>query len=293
MKNNLTSRRNRTGFLFTLPYIIGFIMFFLIPIIQSVILSITSIVPGDRGIVYTYIGIENYSYLFRNEPKFIPNLGNTVTSIFSGLFLILVFSFFVANMLVQNFKGRTVARAVFFLPVIITSGVVISYIKGDINAQEVLSGSGQTTQMQIDIMRSMLADMNLRNDIVDAIIKILNSIFEIPWKSGIQILIFMAGLQSISPSIKEAAKVEGVTGWDFFWKITLPMLTPILQLNVIYTIIDGFTDLSNPVIKMIFNYNNKLDYGYASAISWTYFSIIFAITIVIYLLSRKKVFSYT
>ena len=91
-----------------------------------------------------------------------------------------------------------------------------------------------------------------------------------------------------SPSIKEAAKVEGATGWEFFWKITFPLLMPVLELNIIYSIIDGFTDLSNPIVKQIFEYSSKLDYSYSSTIAWTYFAIIFVIIVAVYLSIRKK-----
>jgi len=288
---SLEKKRSLTGFLFTLPFIVGFILFFLIPVIQSMLFSVSTIRP-DNGIHYDFVGFSNYRYLFKTDATFIPNLGNTVLSLFANLLMIIIFSFFIANILVQKFKGRLIARAVFFLPVIIASGIVISYIRGDANAQNMLKGANQSSQLSLDVMRTVLLNANIGADAVNFIMGMLNSIFEIPWKCGLQILIFMAGLQSISPSVKEAAKVEGATSWEFFWKVTLPILTPILQLNIIYTIIDSFTDYSNPIVKTIFTYNSKLDYSYASAMAWTYFSIIFVVVIVVFIISNRKTFSY-
>ena len=165
----------------------------------------------------------------------------------------------------------------------------MGYITGDANSQEIMQSATKTgSQFQATVMQNILLNANMSSDIVNIIISTLNNIFEIPWKSGIQILIFMSGLQAISPSIKEAAKVEGATGWEFFWKITFPLLMPVLELNIIYSIIDGFTDLSNPIVKQIFEYSSKLDYSYSSTIAWTYFAIIFVIIVAVYLSIRKK-----
>ncbi|MBE6903060.1 MAG: sugar ABC transporter permease [Ruminococcaceae bacterium] len=287
-RSGLETKNRRAAFLFTVPFLIGFVFFFFIPIFRSIIMSVSK-VTLENGIQYDFIGFENYQYLFNKDPSFIPNLGNTIIGILSELFLIIIFSFFIANILTQNFKGRLLARAIFFLPVIIASGVIMGYITGDANSQEIMQSATKTgSQFQATVMQNILLNANMSSDIVNIIISTLNNIFEIPWKSGIQILIFMSGLQAISPSIKEAAKVEGATGWEFFWKITFPLLMPVLELNIIYSIIDGFTDLSNPIVKQIFEYSSKLDYSYSSTIAWTYFAIIFVIIVAVYLSIRKK-----
>ena len=121
---------------------------------------------------------------------------------------------------------------------------------------------------------------------------IINSLFEIAWKCGIQILIFMSGLAAIPPQVKEAASIEGATGWEFFWKISLPMISPIIQINLIYSIIDSFTDYSNSMIQRIYKLTSELNYSYSSTLSWIYFGIIFIITGIVFLIINKKTFYY-
>ena len=119
-----------------------------------------------------------------------------------------------------------------------------------------------------------------------------NTLFEISWKCGLQILIFMSGLQSISPSVKEAAKIEGATGWEYFWKVAFPMITPMIQLCLVYSIIDSFTDYSNSIIRRVYNLNNSFELAASSALAWIYYGVIFIIVGIVFLALRKKIFYY-
>lgn len=284
------TRKKLTGVCFSIPWIIGFIFFFLLPMINSIRFSISNISIAKTGPVFEYIGFTHFKYLFVNDPNFLVNTIQSALTVFSDLFLTIAFSMFIAIILVQPFKGRLAARAMFFLPVIVASGAVMGIINGDLYSQELMQGD--TAQLQLTVLTNALRSTGLSNNIITSIVGIMNSIFDIVWKCGIQTLIFMSGLQAIPKSVKEAASVEGATAWEFFWKITFPMMLPMLQLNVIYTIIDSFTDSSNPIIKRIFVLNQSLDYSYSSAIAWTYFLIVFILVIAVYLIINRASMRY-
>jgi ABC-type sugar transport system permease subunit len=205
--------------------------------------------------------------------------------------MVMFFSLFMANILVQNFRGQKLARTIFFLPFIVASGMVIAVIKGDVYSGDIMS-TVQSSELQITVLRNILLSINLSDSVITTITTMFNSLFQISWKCGLQILIFMSGLQSISPSIKEASKMEGATGWEYFWKVAFPMISPIFQLNLVYSIIDSFTDYSNTIIKRIYNLSNNLDLSGSSALAWIYFGTIFIIIGLVFLLLRKKIFYY-
>ena len=232
----------------------------------------------DNGPIYEYLGFTQYKYLFLSDATFFTDMLKTSGGVFLDVLMVIVFSLFFSLILVQKFRGRLLARAMFFLPVIVASGAVIKSIRFDASA------SGQ---FELSVLQSILQNANLSNDLVGLIVRTMEQMFQIIWKCGIQILIFMAGLQSIPSTIKEAAYVEGATGWEYFWKITFPMVMPLIQLNIIYTIIDSFTDYTNPIIQRIYALNQQLDYSFSSTIAWSYFSIIFIIAIVLYMILGK------
>lgn len=277
------SKKKWCGFLFTLPWIFGFFFFFLIPVIQSVKYSVSS-----KTDMTTFIGFDNYTYLFQSDPDFTQDLMKSVVTSFSNLLLIIAFSLFVASLLVQNFRGRLAARAIFFLPVIIASGAVLGIIKGDSFSQQLMQSNAQTGQFQLTVLENILMNAKINTQTTSMIVNMLNSIFDISWKCGIQILIFMAGLQAIPASVKEAAAVEGATGWEFFWKITFPMLMPMIQLNIVYTVIDSFTDYSNPIVRRVFDLNSKMDYTFSAAVAWTYFAVILLLVVILYLILNRN-----
>ena len=200
--------------------------------------------------------------------------------VFKDLFLVIAFSLFLALILSQEFRGRLFARAIFFLPVIVASGVVLGIINGDEFSQELMSG--QSSQMQLDLLQNILINTGLSEDTITTVIETAGNIFNITWRCGIQVLIFLSGIKSIPISVKEAASVEGATAWEFFWKITFPMILPMVQLNMVFTIIDSFTDSSNAIISRICSLNQAMDFSYSSTIAWTYFIVVFIIVILVY-----------
>lgn len=292
MNRHLSYERKKSiaGYLFIAPWIFGTIVFFLIPIVQSVIYSFGKINLEDTGYSVTFIGFKNYIKIFVEDAEFLPKAMISIRNMVLHTPIIVLFSLFIAIILNQRFVGRTAVRAIFFLPVIIANGVVISIINGDVFADMVMQSASSSQLFKSDFLNALLIESGLSQSIVNTLTSTVDSLFELIWKTGIQVLIFLAGLQTITPSMYEVAKIEGATAWELFWKVTLPIISPMLLINVIYTIIDSFTDYSNIVMNYIntFTTNMKLELG--SAMIWTYFIAIIAVLGVTYLVINKSVF---
>jgi len=283
-------RKAWTGFFYICPWLIGFLYFFLDPFLRSLIFSLSHVKLGLGGVDLTFVGVRNYIFAFTADPKFVRALTTAIIDIASKTPMIIVYSLFIATILNQKFVGRTLTRAVFFLPVIIASGVVIQILRGDAFSRTVMDGERSSALFESEGIMQVLFRSGLHIDIVRFIQDLVNDIFELSWRSGIQILVFLAGLQTIPKSMYEAAEIEGATGWESFWKVTFPLITPMILVNVVYTIVDGFVDYSNPVMYMIAIFSRDLKMAYSSTLSWIYFIIVFIIIIVVYGFINKRVF---
>jgi ABC-type sugar transport system permease subunit len=285
----LTKKNEWTGQLFVLPFIIGFIFFFLRPLYDSFrfVFSNVSVVLGGYSVQYT--GLKNLIYLFTVDAKFKPNLYLTLGDLAWKVPIILIASLFIALIMKQKFFGRTFVRAVFFLPVIVASGVIISVIKQDNVANSMLTGSmiANGTIYQSSALQDMIVNAGLSSEIVRIITIVSNNLFDLLWRTGIQMIIFLAGLQTISPSLYESSAMEGATAWEDFWKITIPMLAPIILINLIYTIVDTFTDSGNVIMQEVMTLSNNIQLSMASAMAWSYFFLIGIILYVIFGISSK------
>ena len=193
--------------------------------------------------------------------------------------LVLIFSLFIAVILNQKFRGRTLARAIFFLPVIIATGPVYKIINGDMSSTGNTGASQFSTMFSTDLVGELLQFLGiygLSDNMSTMISTVADNIFGIVWASGIQILIFLAALQNIPPSAREAAQVEGATAWEYFWKITFPYVSPFILANLIFTVIDSFTSPTNTVMGRILAMKEDWKFGEASAMAWIYFAIVLA-----------------
>jgi len=278
------------GRLFILPWFIGFIFIFCKSLIMSFIYSVSKITIGNTGFLTTFVGFKNYIYAFKSDANFTKVLVDTLITMLYQVPLILIFSLIIASILNQKFKGRVVARAIFFLPVIIATGQVISIMRGDIFSQQLFSGERSSSLFTVMGIQSILVNSGLSLTFANSIILLINSIFDVAWKSGIQILLFLAALQTVPRSLYEVSEIEGATAWEAFWKITFPMISPILVLNLVYTIIDNFTDYSNKVMMMASTLAKGMKYEYSATITWIYFLIIVIVLGIVGLTTRKRVF---
>jgi ABC-type sugar transport system permease subunit len=283
-------RKAWTGFLYILPWFIGFIYFFADPFIRSLVYSFSHVSLGVGGVELEWVGIRNYVFAFTADQKFVRALSSSVVQMLSGTPLIVVYSLFIATIINQQFRGRLLVRAIFFMPVIIASGVVISILRGDVLSRAILSGERVSALFEGGGVTGFLLRAGLPLDLVRFIQQSVNNIFELSWRSGIQILVFLAALQTIPRSMYEAASMEGATSWESFWKITFPLITPMVLVNVVYTIIDAFVDFSNPVMQMIAIFSRDLKLAYASTLSWIYFVIAFVVIAIVYGLMNRRVF---
>jgi len=292
----LMEKKAMMGYLFVMPFIIGFSTFFLYPFIRSFVFSINRLEVTTEGYQLIPIWFRNYHHALLVDPNFNRILIESVQQMLTNVPAIIIFSFFAANLLNQKFKGRSVARAMFFLPVIMTSGVVIAVERNDL-LQNILAMSAQAPAQDMGtglgnmsfVFRGFLMQSGLPPQLVVYVISAIDQIYDIIVSSGVQILIFIAGLQTISPSLFEASNIEGATGWENFWKITFPMVSPLILVNTLYSVIDNFTHPANQVMQLIRDtafFRN--DYGLSTTFAWIYFVVIFIIlTIVMWVISRN------
>ncbi len=290
----MKSQKKQGGFLKNLPYekrkglygygfialwLIGTLIFFLYPLANSLAYSFMDVKPEKGGMVGTWVGIENYKYVFTGDQHYAKYLAAVLLETLWQTPLILVFSLFIAVILNQKFRGRAFARAVFFLPVIIATGPVYNIINGDISKSGASSAGQFSTMFSTDLMGELfqfIGIYGLSDNMQTMVETVSNNIFGIVWSTGIQILIFLAALQNIPVSAKEAAQMEGATAWEYFWKITLPYVSPMILANLIFTVIDSFTSPDNQVMGRVLEMQRDWYYGYAAAMAWIYFLIVLA-----------------
>ena len=285
-KRGLYKSQALTGHAFCIPFYIGAILFFVLPLVQSVRYSFSKVTPDMGSMTAAFIGKENFHYIFRVDTDFITNLIASLMNLLYQVPFILIVSLFLATIINQKFKGRTFVRAVFFLPVIVASGVVISLIQGDALSATMMEGDKESSIFNSTVLADFLESTGLNQKITEYFTTITNNMFDLLWKTGIQTLMFLAGLQSVPSSLYEASSVEGATGWENFWLITFPMLVPIILVNTVYTVVDSFMDLSNGVMTQILGTTNNIEYGKAAAMGWTYTVIILAVLGLVFLIFK-------
>lgn len=284
----IARRRAVYGWMFILPWIIGVIPFFILPLVSTIYYSFGELSAAAGGIRMSNMGWDNYIRLFTKDPDFIRELAASFQTMLIEVPLILVFGLFFALILNQNFRGRTVARAILFLPVIVTSGVVIYILQNDTNAASVMSRGDGFVQMTA--VEDMLRQMGMGDSITSFITSTMNSIFDLLWKCGVQILLFLGGLQSVPFSFYEAADVEGASSWEKFWKITFPNIMPVLLIGIVYTVVDSFTYYGNNLmLNSITPALDNLQYSYAATMSITYSLMVLAMLGLVFLIVGRRV----
>ena len=282
-------KKRRIGYAFIASWLIGFFLLYAKPLVESLVYTFHTLKVTSSGFEMTPAGLDNHRYAFFSDPDFLRILLTSLKDILYQTPTILVFSLLIALLLNPKFRGRGLMRAVFFLPVIIASGVVINIINGDVMSTVMMSSEKSGQLFEVDAFYEMLIGMGLSESLVSTIVGVANNIFELSWQSGIQITLILAGLQSISPTLYEAAAMDGGTKWEVFWFITFPMLTPILMVALIYTVVEMFTNYSNPVMQKILEYGNKLNFAYSSTIAWLYFLVIAVLLALVFLLFGRRV----
>lgn len=276
------------GYGFIALWFIGTLWLFIMPVLTSLWYSLCNTKLLDKagalevgmtsaGIYTEWNGFYNFTKAFTIDTTFLPKLGTALGEILPNTIVIMIFSLFIAVILNQKFRGRTLARAVFFLPVLIATGPVISVINGDMTSQGVSDAAQFSTLFKTDLVTELMEFLgiyNLNQTFTDIIKDITSGVLNLVWNSGIQILIFLSALQTIPPSAKEAASIEGATAWEFFWKITFPYISPMILSNLVYTVIDAFVSTDNVVMEYVLAQSRNWEYGYSAALAWIYFAIV-------------------
>ena len=292
----LQKRKAVAGYLFILPFIIGFLAFMVKPFFQSLYMSLCDVQVGPNGFTNVYWGVKNFVEAFTVDLTFTRLLTEELSRMAINVPAIIVFSFFAALLLNQEFKGRAFVRGIFFLPVILSSGVILGVeYDNPIMAEmrDVIEMNGGNAISITDTIKEVLNTSGVGNSVFKVVFDIIDGIYDVVLASGIQIIIFLSGLQTISKSMYEAASIEGCTSWESLWKITFPMISPLLLVNLVYTIVDFCMRTDNQVIKKIQDIMlAKLSYGPASAMAWIYFGIVMAIIGVTSFILSKVVYYY-
>ena len=297
-KMTLAAKNAVAGYLFILPFIIGFLLFMMVPLVQSFRMSFSevNIAPTGGGFTMEFVKIAQYNKAINVDPQYKILLIENIRGMLLDLPATLIFSFFVALLLNQTFKGRGFVRAIFFMPVIPSSGVIVGLEYNNAmlaGMKDVIQETSNSSSITTVLQDMLVTEGTQAGDFFGFIFDLIDHVYDIAIQSGIQIIIFLSGLQTISPSMFEAAKIEGCTAWECFWKITLPMVSSLILVNIIYTIIDYFCRSDNEVMEYISNITiGKLEYGLSSAMSWIYFVCCLVIIGIISLIISKKVYYY-
>ena len=287
-------RKALYGLGFISVWAIGSIYFFIMPLVKSLIYSFYDTKVGPGGLQLSNFGLHNYIDAFRHDQDFSQALVNMLKDTALKTPLILIFSIFIAVILNQKFKGRTFARSVFFLPVIIATGPVINIINGNMDTGGYAGGAEQFSTMfetnLVDQLLNYLGIMDISDSLTEMINSLTTEIFNLVWSSGIQILLFISALQTIPTSAKEAAQMEGATAWEYFWKITIPYISPMILTSLVYTIIDSFVDPANEVMTIVLNKASNWEHGYSAAMAWSYFAIVGIVLAIVVAIINKFVY---
>ena len=277
------------GTVFLLPWIFGMINFFIIPIARAFWWSFCDVRIVVNGVETTFKGWENFDYILFKDPNYIRNIVSNLQDLALSIIIIIVFSMFVAVLLNQKFRGRSLVRSLFFLPVIVSSGIIIKVLKEDAFLS-VVSKSKETHIFQTDAVQSVLYSLGIQGGIVDSFTGFASQIFDLTWQSGLQIILFLAALQAIPDSYMEVCDIEGASKWERFWTVTFPVVAPTTFIVFVYTVIASFTDVRNVVMSNILGLFNNMHLGTAVASAVFYFLLIVLLLGIIYQLTKKKVF---
>lgn len=294
---SLNAKKARKGWIFVLPFVIGLVLVYLPVIIESIGYSFASYnkvaaVQGG-GYTLTWVGFANYKSVFsmtvdaNSGETFIEMLVKSLGEQAIDIIAILMLSLFIAVLLNQKMFGRAAFRAIFFIPVVVGAGIMTRI---DATSSEILAtasgviegidtgaveGGGMSSIVSAMDIGAMFESLGFGGGLVSVVTGLVENIFDIVNRSGVQMLIFLAGLQSISPSVYESCQMEGASSWEIFWKITLPMLSPMILTNAVYTVIDAFTSESNVVMLNILGEELTLTPDpILSAKAWLYFAVV-------------------
>ena len=283
---SLDRRKAKMGYVFVAPFLIVFLLVYVPIVFESIQYSFSYIVTrSSGGFDLDFVGFDNYNEALFVNPEFVQTLTSGIKQLFIDIPAIVIFSLFIAVVLNQKMVGRAVFRAIFFIPVILSTGIIeqidISNAIMESMESTIETGDSSSAAEIISVMdvQSLFSNMAVGTGLVEYVVGIVNDIYNIVNRSGVQMLIFLAGLQSISPAIYESCTVEGATGWETFWKITFPMISPMILVNAVYSAINAFTRTTNSMMRFLGSENKSggLTDPQRAAGYWIYFLVVMLI----------------
>ncbi len=281
--------KSRYGVMFITPWIIGMVLFFVFPIFQSIYFGFSQIKIDENGVTTFFDGLKNYNEILMKDANYLNDLLDAFSSMLISLPFILIVSVVLALLLDGKYKGRIFFRGLYFLPVIITSGVVLELFLTAASSNATETAVSSTVSFGMIDFEAILKGLKMPAGLEKFISSALSNIFMLVWQSGIQTILIIAGLQSIPELLYEVAKVEGATKWETFWFITLPMLMRTMLLVVIFTIIELVSTNTNRIIIRSYEQFNAMEYGIGSAMLWFYYAIV-GVFLCLFFVVYKKVF---
>ena len=271
----LSTRNSLKGLVFVSPFILGLLAFFIYPIFFSLRISVAEEIKilGMKMSGFTFY---QYKRAFVEDTEFVPTFIKVVKNTLTQVPLTIILSLIISILLNKEIKGRGFFRVIFFIPFLLGSGEIMTQLLNQGVDRSVLN-----------IMDGRIIPYNVLSyfgsTIVDIVQNVFGTLVTVLWRSGVQILLFLAGLQSISPSLYEAARIDGATEWELFWKVTIPMISPMMLLNLVYSVVDSFVSLDNELLTYIKTYGfSNAEFQYASALGWIYFVFIGVLVAIIF-----------
>ncbi len=285
---SFAQRNEKWGFILLAPWLVGVVLFLLYPLVQVIIYSFNDLKLDLDGIQLTFVGIENYRYLIKEHATFYQELLSTLAGIIPDAIIIVLFALFAAIILNGEYFGRTIARIIFFLPIIMATDLISVSIVTVVDAAAETS-TGDSTSNMMFLANFLIHNTSFPKEIIEPILELIGGVFDTIKLSGVQTLIFLGGLQGINPSLYEVSKIEGATGYETFCKVTIPMISPMILICAIYTLTDALTraDIIDTIHTTGFNYAK---YGLSSAMSVIYLVLGLIMVGVVAWLIGKKVF---
>lgn len=274
---SIENLKSRYGIMFTMPWIIGFVIFFAWPLIQSIWFSFCDVTLSKDGVVTKFTGLENYNYFLNVHGEYDKWLSSALTSILYSLPIILLVSLVLALLLNQKFRGRLFFRALYFIPVIIATGVVVDLMFMTTSDELTAAGVSLGITDSMFSIEDVIGWLDMPDQVAKYVKLIINNIFDLLWSCGIQTVLFIAGLQSIPRTLYEASKVEGATKWEEFWFITFPMLGSVTLLVSVFTMVELFTSENNTLVERAYAMMDNGVFDESSTMLWIYFVAIGAV----------------
>ena len=285
MKNRknrgITALKAHYGRICVFPWVIGLVLFFGLPIIQSVIYSFSKVSLTTGGLKTSFVGLKNFKYIFAQDADYLDYIAAAVVKFLYSFPVIIIISLILALMLNQKFRGRIFFRALYFLPVIIASGAVLEVILSSVSEGVSNIKTDESVAMAMFDVNEIVESLGLPQKLGDYFVTVINGIMNMIWSCGVQTVLFISGMQTIPPLLYEVSKVEGATKWEEFWFITFPMLSRVTVLVAVFSMVELMTSQSNTVMRQAYTFMRSQNYGEGSAMLWSYFVVIGAIMAIV------------